>query len=129
MPTLTVNLTVSYGTTVPNGAVPRREPYNFVLDYVEESCKLVHVPAGAADFSIKLDSINTPKFLLVRAELSDVIVRLSDGVTTSPTETSLAAELGWFMFVHPIGQPIQELLITAPSSPISGARVRIIAFE
>ncbi len=129
MPTLNVNVTLSYGTTEPNGAVMRREPYNFVLDYTEESSKLVHVPAGSTDFVIKLDSVDNPKFLFARAELADVIVKLSDGVTTDPTVSALSSEMGWMMFVHPVGQPIKEMHVTTPSSPLSGARVRIIAFE
>lgn len=129
MPTLTANLIISYGSVLPNGAVPRREPYTFTLDYDEESTKIALVPPGSTDFVISLDTVGAPKFLFVYAELADVLIKLSDGVNPEMTTTSLSADAGWMMFVHPIGQPIRRLLVTTASSPISGAKVRVISFE
>ncbi len=129
MPTLSVSLTVSYGSLVPNGAVPRREPFTYLLEYSEESCKVVAVPPNSTDFPIALDSVANPKFLMVAVDLADVIVSLDDGVTNAPTTTTLAAGAGWIMMVNPLGQTINGLKVTSPSSPASGARVRVIAFE
>jgi hypothetical protein len=128
MPTLNVTLMISYGSLVPNGAVPRREPFNYVLEYAEESCKVVSIPPSSVDHEILLDSLESPKFLFARAEVADIIVKLADGSTSSPTTTTLAADLGWLMLVHPLGQPINSLLASTPASP-AGARLRIIAFE
>jgi len=130
MPTLTANLVVTYGSLIPNGAVPRRDPFIFALDYTEESSKLVHVPPAVIDYPVQLDSITAPKFLLLSCELADVSIQLSDGLDEGGRVTSaLAAGAGWIMFVHPVGQQIKEILVTTPASPVSGARIRIISFE
>lgn len=130
MPILNASLVVTYGSLIPNGAVPRRDPFLFTLEYTEESSKLVHVPPNMTDYPIKLDSISEPKFLLLSCELADVGIKLSDGLVDGGRVTSaLAAGAGWIMLVHPVGQQIKEILVTTPASPVSGARVRVISFE
>ena len=127
MPTLNVSATLSYGSTVPDGSVPCRLPLSYTLSYSEASSKIVHVAAGVTDFSVALDSVAAPKFVFIQSLETDVTVKLSDGVTSVPT--ALTPTGGWVMLANPNGQPINELLITTPASPVSGARVSIISFE
>jgi hypothetical protein len=129
MPNLTVVATLTYGDTTPDGAVPCREPLNFTLAYTEASIKTVQIAASSTDFAINVDTVGSPKFIFAKAELTDVTVKLSDGVVASPTPTSLSPDGGWLMLANPNGQVIKTLLVTTPASPTSGARVKVIAFE
>lgn len=127
MPTLTVNATVTYGSTVPDGSVPCREPLLYTLNYTESSIKIVQVAANTTDFLVSLDTVSAPKFVLVQSLETDVTVKLSDGSTNVPT--TLAQAGGWVMLSNLNGQPVNELLITTPASPVTGARVKILSFE
>jgi len=127
MPTLTVNATISYGSTVPDGSVPCREPIAFTLNYSESSIKIVQIAASTTDFPVSLDTLGAPKFVFVQSVETDVTVKLSDGVDS--VATTLAQSSGWAMLANPNGQPVNQLLITTPASPVTGARVRILAFE
>lgn len=127
MPTLTATLLLTYGPTVPQGAVPQRLPLTYTLDYTEASEKIVHVAANQAAFAITLDSVTAPKFLFARAVDVDVVVALSDG--TDEVETSLSVAQGWLMLSSPAGQSINEIIVTTPATPTTGARIQIIAFE
>lgn len=127
MPTLNVSATISYGSTVPDGAVPCREPLSFSLNYSESSIKIVQVAAGAVDFAVSLDTVSSPKFVFVQSVETDVTVKLSNGVTNVPTSVAQAG--GWVMLANPNGQAVNELLISAPASPVTGARVKILSFE
>lgn len=130
MPTLTVSATITFGTTdSTTGAVSSREPLSFELTYTEASIKTVQVAASASDQSVTLDSVTAPKFLFVQSLEGDVSVKLDDGVTTDPTPTAVAAEDGWVMIANANGQEINELLVTTPASPTTGARIKILAFE
>lgn len=129
MATLTVSATLQFGDTTPDGAVPCRIPLTFTLDYTEESVKTVAIAASATDSSIELDSVTAPKFLFVRSLATDVTVKVTDGVTADPTPTSVAEDGGWVMLANPNGQAINQLLVTTPASPATGARVQVIAFE
>jgi hypothetical protein len=127
MPTLTVSATLSYGNTVPDGSVPCRLPLTYTLQYTEASNKIVHVAAGSTDFAVSLDSVSAPKFVFVQSLETDVTVKLSDGVTSVPT--ALTPSGGWVMLANPNGQPVNELLVTTPASPVGGARISILSFE
>jgi hypothetical protein len=129
MPDLTVSATLTFGSTTPTGAVPCREPLDFTITYTEKADKTVAVAANLSDFSITLDSVGAPKFLLVQSIVTDVTVKVSDGVTADPTPTSVVEGSGWIMLANANGQAINELLITTPASPTSGARIRILAVE
>jgi hypothetical protein len=129
MPTLTLSATLTYGNTTPDGAVPCREPLEFTVTYTEMALKTVAIPASSTDFSIDLDSVGSPKFLLVQSLETDVTVKLSDGVTADPTPTDVAAADGWVMVAASAGQQINLLLVTTPASPTTGARVRVLAVE
>ena len=129
MPTLTFTGTLTHGDSTTEGAVPCREPLTFSVDYTEDSIKTVSVAAAASDFSISLDSVAAPKFLLVQSRETDVTVKLTDGVTADPTPTQLTAADGWVMIANTNGQPINALLVTTPASPTTGARVRVLAVE
>lgn len=129
MANLTVSATLTYGDTTPDGAVPCRTPLTFTLAYTEQSIKTVQIAASVVDFSVTLDTVTTPKFLFVECDTTDVTVKLSDGVVVTPTPTSLSEDGGWIMISNPNGQAIKQLLITTPASPVTGARVKIIAFE
>lgn len=127
MPTLNVSATISYGSTVPDGAVPCREPLSFSLSYAESSIKIVQIAAGSVDFPVSLDTVSSPKFVFIQSVETDVTVKLSDGNTDVPTSVAQAG--GWIMLANPNGQAINALLITAPASPVTGARVKILSFE
>jgi len=129
MPDLTVAATLTFGPTTPEGAVPCREPLDFTVTYTEISHKIVTVAAAAVDFPIALDTVTAPTFLLVQSDVTDVVVKLSDGVTADPTPTALTEAKGWVMITNPTGQTINALLVTAPASPTTGARVRVLAVE
>lgn len=129
MPTLTVAATLTYGGTTPDGAVPCRMPINFALDYTEQSIKTVQIAASTTDFPITVDTVGSPKFLFARSDTTDVILKLSDGVTADPTPTGLSEDGGFIMLANPNGQAITQLLVTTPASPTGGARVTVIAFE
>jgi len=129
MANLTVSATLTYGDTTPDGAVPCRTPLTFTLAYTEQSIKTVQIAASVTDFSVTLDTVTAPKFLFVESDTTDVTVKLSDGVVATPTPTSLSEDGGWIMISNPNGQTIKQLLITTPASPVTGARVKIIAFE
>ena len=129
MPTLTITGSLSYGSTTPDGSVPCREPLTYSLTYTEQSIKTVQIAASTTDFPITLDTVGSPRFIFAKAELTDVTVKLSDGVVASPTPTSLAESGGWIMIANPNGQTINRLLVTTPASPTSGARVKVLAFE
>jgi|JI10StandDraft_1071094.scaffolds.fasta_scaffold192974_2 hypothetical protein len=128
MPQLTATLTLSYGDTLPVGQnVPLRTTLTFNLTYAEKSLKTVAVPASSTAFPVALDSVTRPKFLFVRALDVDVEIGLSDGSDTVPTQ--LAAADGWLQLCTPNGQDLNEITITTPVSPASGAHVEILAFE
>jgi len=125
--TLTVATTITFGDSALNGGIPQRVPLSFALTYAEESNKTVLVPAASTDFEITLDSVENPKFLLVRSLDVDCSCKLVSGLTNAPTE--LAGGGGWIMITNPSGQPINSLLVTTPASPSSGAHIQVIAFE
>lgn len=128
MPTLTAELAISYGDTLPAlNVVPWRGKFSFELTYTEESIKIVQIPASTTDFAVNLDTVAAPKFLFVRALDTDVTVKLKNGADDVPTQ--LAAAGGWAMIVTPAGQAVNQLLITTPASPTTGARVQVLAFE
>jgi hypothetical protein len=127
MPTLTVNATITYGSTVPDGSVPCREPLFYTLNYTESSIKIVQIAASTTDFLVSLDTIGAPRFVFVQAVETDVTVKLSDGV--NDVATTLAQAGGWVMLANPNGQPVNQLLVTTPASPVTGARVRVLSFE
>lgn len=127
MPSLTVEMILSYGPTTPTGTVPCRKTTSLTFAYNEQSIKTVHVPPGQPAFAVALDTITAPKLLLIRAVDVDVGVGLSDGVTT--TNTALSAAGGWTLLSNPSGQPINALTIATPASPVAGAYVEILAFE
>lgn len=129
MANLTVSATLTYGDTTPDGAVPCRTPLTFTLAYTEQSIKTVQIAASTTDFVVTLDTVTAPKFIFVESDTTDVTVKLSDGVVVTPTPTSLSEDGGWIMLSNPNGQAINRLLITTPASPVTGARVKIIAFE
>lgn len=130
MPTLTAQLSISYGDSIPNAQViPWRNVFNFSLTYTEESIKTVAIPANTTDFSITLDTVTAPKFVFMRTLDVDVTVKVSDGVVVTPTPTALGAASGWLMFVNPNGQPVDTFLVTTPASPTTGAHVQVLAFE
>ena len=128
MPDVTATLQLSYGDSTPAGQnVPLRSVNTFTLTYTEESVKRVLIAAGTTDFPVTLDTITAPKLLMVRAIDVDVTVKLSDGVTN--TISAAAAASGWIMIANPNGQAVNNLLITTPASPTTGAHVEVIAFE
>ena len=131
MPNLTLSATLTYGESDSDtsGAVPCREPLSFTLTYTEVSIKEVQIAASETEHSITLDSVDNPKFLLVESTETSVDVKLDDGVTSDPTPSKLAEGDGWIMIANPNGQAINEILVTTPASPSSGARVRVLAFE
>lgn len=129
MPTLTVTATVQFGDATTEGAVPCRLPLTYTLSYTEKSEKIVAFGASVTDQSVTFDSVSAPKFLLARSLEGDVTLGLSDGVTADPTPTALAVESGWLMIANPSGQVINEILVTTPASPTTGARVEFICFE
>lgn len=131
MPDLTLSATLTYGESDSDtsGAVPCREPLSFTLTYTEVSIKEVQIASSTTDESITLDSVGNPKFLLVESTETAVDIKLDDGVTSDPTPSKLAEGEGWIMIANPNGQAINEILVTTPASPSSGARVRVLAFE
>lgn len=129
MPTLDFSGTLSFGDSTTEGAVPCRIPLTYTLTYTEESSKTVQIAAGQTDFAVDLDTVGTPRFILIRSLETDVDISLSDGVTADPTPTALAEGEGWVMLVNPNGQAINQFLVTTPASPTTGARVNFIAFE
>lgn len=129
MPTLTVTTTLQFGDSTPDGAVPCRVPLSYTFTYEEKSTKTVAFAASVTDQSVTFDSVSAPTFLFARAVEGDVSVKLSDGVTADPTPTALAASGGWIMLANPDGQEINEVLVTTPASPTTGARVEFIVFE
>lgn len=128
MATLTVSATLTYGETTPDGAVPRREPLTFSMTYSEQSIKTVQIAPSTPDFLVSVDTVNSPKFVFVRSEATDVTAKLFDGVTTSAA-ISVSENGGWIMLANPDGQEITGVKITTPGSPASGARVTVMAFE
>lgn len=128
MPTLTATLTLSYGSTVPDGSVPCREPLTFTLAYNEVSIKTVQIAASSVDVPVLLDTVTAPKFLLVRAVVTDVTIKVSDGVVLTPTPTAVSAASGWICFANPTGQTINQFLVTTPAST-TGSTVSFMAFE
>lgn len=129
MPTLTVTATLQFGDTTPDGAVPCRLPLTYTLTYTEKSEKIVQVAAGVTDESITFDSISSPKFLFARSVEGDVDIKLDDGVTADPSPSALAEGDGWLMLANSNGQAINEVLVTTPASPATGARIEFIVFE
>lgn len=129
MPDLTVSATLTFGDTALTGSVPCREPLEFTVTYTEKSDKTVAIAAASSDFSITLDSVSAPKFLLIQSLATDVTVKVSDGVTADPTPTAVAEGAGWIMVANPNGQTINTVLVTTPASPTTGARVRVLAVE
>jgi len=129
MATLTVTTVISYGSTVPDGSVPCREPLSLTFTFTEQSTKIVQIPAATVDFPVLLDTVGAPKFVFVQALETDVTVKLSDGLVVSPTPTSLAQAGGWIMLSNPTGQQIKQFLVTTPASPTTGARVKFLSFE
>jgi len=129
MPTLTVSTVVTYGSTTPDGSVPTREPYTYSITYSQESVKTLQFAASATDVAVALDTITAPKFLLIQALDTDVTIKLSDGVVVTPTPTALSATQGWLLISNPNGQPIKQFLVTTPASPVTGARVKFLAFS
>jgi hypothetical protein len=129
MPTLTVTSVITYGSTVPDGSVPMREPVSMTFTYTEQSIKTVQIAANITDYSVTLDTLDAPKFVFIQAVETDVTVKLSDGTVVTPTPTALAVASGWVMLANPAGQPIKEFLVTTPASPTTGARVKFLAFE
>lgn len=129
MPTLTIAATLTFGDTTPAGAVPCREPLDFTVTYTEKSDKTVAIAAGVTDQSITFDSVTAPKFVFVQSITTDVTVAVDDGVSTSPTPTALKEGDGWLMIANPDGQTINEILVTTPASPTTGAIVRVLAVE
>jgi hypothetical protein len=129
MPTLTLETTLIYGDTTPNGAVPQRTPLTFTISYTEDSKQRVRVAAGVTDAPITVDSVGAPKFLLIRSLEGDVGIKVSDGVVLTPTPSSLAANSGYMIVANPNGQVINRVLVTTPASPASGALVEVLAFE
>jgi hypothetical protein len=129
MPTLTFSGTLTYGSTTPEGSVPCREPLSLSIEYSEAAMKTVQIAANSTDFPITLDSVDSPTFLFIEALETDVTVKLSDGVVLSPTPTDVTENGGWVMIATPSGQQINQLLVTTPASPATGARIRILAVE
>ena len=129
MPDLTVASTLTFGDTTPEGAVPCREPLNFTVTYTEKSDKTVAVDAGVSDQSITFDSVTAPKFVLVQSITTDVTITVADGVSADPTPTALKEGDGWLMIANVDGQTINEILVTTPASPTTGAVVRVLAVE
>lgn len=125
--TITAALTLTFGDASTQGAVQARQPLSFSLTYAEKSEKTVLVPAGSTDFAVALDTIEAPKFLLVRSLDVDVTLKLVNGVDSAPT--ALAGTGGWIMLCNPSGQPINSLLVTTPAAPTTGAHIDVIAFE
>lgn len=129
MPSLTAALTLTYGDTTPDGAVPCRVPLTFTMAYTEQSIKTVQIPASTTDFPVNVDTVGSPKFIFAEVDTTDVTVKLSDGVVVTPTPTSLSESGGWLMIANPNGQQIKTLLVTTPASPATGALFKVIAFE
>lgn len=129
MSTLTATVTLQFGDTTPDGAVPCRVPLSFSLSYTEKSEKVVAFAAGVTDEAVTFDSVSAPKFLFARSLEGDVTIKVSDGVTADPTPSSLAVAGGWLMLANPDGQAINRVLVTTPASPTTGARVEFIVFE
>lgn len=124
---LTASMTLTYGENTPSTNVPMRIPLSFTLAYAEQSTKIVHVAAAQTDFAINLDSVGSPKFLMVRTLDVDVDIKLSDTVDDVPS--ALSATSGWIMIINPDGQDISRILVTTPASPASGAHIEVLAFE
>ncbi len=129
MPTLNVDMTLSYGDLTPDTAVPNRTPLSFSLDYTEESTKRVRVPASSTDLLVALDTVGSPRFLFIQSIEEDVTVKLSDGIVTDPAPITVAEGSGWIMITCPSGQQVNQLLVTTAASPSTGALIHIIAFE
>jgi hypothetical protein len=128
MATLTLSATLTYGDTTPEGAVPRREPLTFTMSYTEQSVKTVQIPPSTVDHVVSMDTVGSPKFVLVRSESTDVTVKLFDGTTDSGA-ISVSENGGWVMLANGDGQEIISVKVTTPGSPASGARVTVMAFE
>lgn len=129
MPTLNVEMVLSYGDLTPDTAVPCRTPLSFALTYTEEATKRVRVPASSTDFLVALDTVNAPRFLFVQSIEEDVTIKLTDGVVTDPASIAVAEGSGWIMIACPTGQAVNKLLVTTAASPATGALIHIISFE
>jgi len=129
MASLTFSGTLTYGDTTAEGAVASREPLTFTVSYTEASMKTVAIEASQIDSPITLDSVGSPKFLLVQSLETDVDIKVSDGIVATPTPTKLSATSGWVLVANPGGQPISSLLVTTPATPSTGARIRVVAVE
>lgn len=126
MPTLTAVLTLTYGDT-GTGNVPQRKTHSYTQEYTEESSKIVAVAASQTDFPILLDSLGDPKFICISGVDEDLTIKLGDGVDTLATAISAAS--GYLVIANPAGQGIDRLLVTTGATPLTGAHIRITAFE
>jgi hypothetical protein len=129
MPDLTIAATLTFGDSTTSGAVPCREPLNFTVTYTEKSDKTVAIAASQTDQSITFDSVTAPKFVFVQCITTDVTIAVDDGVSADPTPSALKAGDGWLMIANNDGQVINEILVTTPASPATGAVVRVLAVE
>ncbi len=126
MPTLTAVLTLTYGDTGA-GNVPLRKTYSYVQEYTEESSKIVAVAAAQTDFPISLDSLGDPKFVCISGVDEDLAIKLGDGSDT--LATAISAESGYLVIANPSGQGIDRILVTTEATPLTGAHIRITAFQ
>ena len=122
MPTLNTTLTIAYGSLDSTGTAPRRELFNFKIDYTDELCRSITIPPNTVDYEVSLESLGAPKFIFACAELTDLEVTLEGAFT------KLSAGSGWLMLVNPMGQPMRMLLVNTPATGTEG-RLRIMAFS